>query len=77
MTDHKPLGGRPYLPSHQFQHVQVTDGARAHLRDTYNISQFVAGAIEERHETDSLIGRENPLSLLLFATNAPFNSYAR
>jgi hypothetical protein len=43
-SDHEPQGG------HQFQHVQVTDGARAHLRDTYNISQFLADAKEEYRE---------------------------
>ena len=50
MSDHESRGGRIYLPGHQFQHVQVTDGARAHLGDTYNISQFLADAEEEYRE---------------------------
>jgi hypothetical protein len=64
------LAGRPFLPGHQYQHVQVNEGAKAHLGDTYHISQSPADAKEERHETDTLIGRENQLSLLPFATNA-------
>ncbi len=77
MPDHEQLPRRPFLPGHKYQHVQVNEGAKAHLGDTYHISQFLADAKEERHETDTLIGRENPLSLLPFATNAPFNSYDR
>jgi hypothetical protein len=40
MSGHEPLGGVESLPGHQFQHVQVGDGARAHLGDTYNISTY-------------------------------------
>jgi hypothetical protein len=50
MLGHEQLAGRPFLPGHQYQHVQVTDGARAHLGDTYNISQFLIDAEEEHHE---------------------------
>ena len=27
-------------PGHHFEHIQINDDARAHLGDTYNISQF-------------------------------------
>jgi len=59
MPDHEQPRLRPSWTGHQFQHIQVNEGARAQLGDTYHIS------------------RENPLSLLPFAENAPFNSYAR
>ena len=50
MSDYEQLIMPPYLPGHQFQHVQVTDGARAHLGDTYNISRLLIDIEEEHHE---------------------------
>jgi hypothetical protein len=54
MSSYKQLSRPLYLPGHHFQHVQVSDSGRAHLGDTYNISQFLAGVKEEHHETDTL-----------------------
>jgi len=59
MSDREQPHLCPSWAGHQYQHVQVNEGARAHLRDTYYIS------------------RDDPLSLLQFATNTPFNSYDR
>jgi hypothetical protein len=41
MSNYEPLGGRPSFAGNQYQHFQVTDGARAHLGDTYNISKLL------------------------------------
>jgi hypothetical protein len=54
MSDPEQLAEYPFMPGHQYQHVQVNDGARANLGDTYHISQFLADAKEERHKTDTL-----------------------
>jgi hypothetical protein len=48
MSDREQPGG------HHYQGVHVGPGAKAHVGDTYNISQFIADAKEERHETDTL-----------------------
>jgi hypothetical protein len=65
----------PETAAQAFQDVQFGGGARAHLGDTYDISQLILVAEEEHHERLTWPGRENPLSLLPSATNAPFNSY--
>jgi hypothetical protein len=40
--------GRASLPGYLFQHGQVADGARARLKDTYNISWFLMDKYHER-----------------------------
>jgi hypothetical protein len=50
MSNYEQPSRPPYLPGHQFQHVQISEGARAHLGDTYNISQFLPDSEEEYHE---------------------------
>jgi hypothetical protein len=40
----------PSWAGHQYQYIQVIEGARAHLGDTHNISEFIADAEEEHHE---------------------------
>ncbi|KAH8803728.1 putative WD-repeat protein [Hyaloscypha sp. PMI_1271] len=52
-------GGLPSTHGNQYQHIQISEGARAQLGNTYHI------------------GRDDPLILLPYATQAPFNSYDR
>jgi hypothetical protein len=74
MSGREQLAGRPFLPGHQYQHVQVNEGARAHLGDTYYISQFVADAKEEHHKPNTL---QVETTLLASYRSQPFNLYGR
>ena len=41
MSDPDLPGGRLSSPGHHYQHIQVSEGARAQLGDTYHISKLV------------------------------------
>lgn len=42
MSDPEQPGGQRSIHGHQYQQIQIGDGARAQLGDTYHISQFLA-----------------------------------
>ncbi|KAH8789958.1 hypothetical protein F5882DRAFT_377472 [Hyaloscypha sp. PMI_1271] len=65
MSDHEQPGQRASSRGHLYKQIELTGGATAQLGDKYIT-----------YNTYNTNG-EDPLSVLPFATNAPFNSYGR
>jgi hypothetical protein len=49
MSDREQPGERLSSTGHHYQGVHVGPGAKAHVGNTYNISQFLIDAEEEHH----------------------------
>jgi AAA ATPase domain len=73
MSDPEQRGMGSSPVGNQYQHIKIGEGAKAQLGNTYHIGKLL---VKEASQSLCAIVQEDPLYLLPFATQAPFNSSA-